>query len=231
MGLTFVDPESVQEEVFTLIGVNRDFEIPPHADRHRVTMILDKFPAHARLLAIAPHMHLRGRSFRFTARTTDRQEVLLDVSQYDFNWQHAYKFVKPLELKPGLEIECVAEYDNSKQNLVNPDPTATVRWGDQSWEEMMVAYLEVAIPRDSAQADRRRETERSQAAQLRARRRVTQFLKRFDKNNDRRIERDELPKAMARFAFERFDLDGNLVIDEAEVFTTALQSTQQRDDR
>ena len=95
----------------------------------------------------------------------------------------------------------------------------------------MVAYLEVAIPRDSAQADRRRETERSQAAQLRARRRVTQFLKRFDKNNDRRIERDELPKAMARFAFERFDRDGNLVIDEAEVFTTALQSNPQRDDR
>ena len=231
VGLTFVDPESVQEEVFTLIGINRDFEIPPHADRHRVTMILDKFPAHARLLAIAPHMHLRGRSFRFTARTTDRQEVLLDVSQYDFNWQHAYKFVKPLELKPGLEIECVAEYDNSKQNLVNPDPTATVRWGDQSWEEMMVAYLEVAIPRDSAQPDRRKETERSQAAQLRARRRATQFLERFDKNNDRRIERDELPKAMARFAFERFDRDGNLVIDEAEVFRTALQSKQQRNDR
>ncbi|MBB73910.1 MAG: hypothetical protein CMJ75_05280 [Planctomycetaceae bacterium] len=231
VGLTFVDPASVQEEVFTLIGINRDFEIPPHASRHRVTMVLDNFPAHARLLAIAPHMHLRGRSFRFTAHTPARKEVLLDVSQYDFNWQHAYKFVKPLELTAGLEIECVAEYDNSRQNLVNPDPTATVRWGDQSWEEMMVAYLEVAIPRGSPQADRGAETARLQEAQQQARRRASQFLKRFDGNKDGRIERDELPKAMARFAFDRFDRDGNQVIDEAEVFATAVRSKRRNDSR
>ena len=231
IGLTFADPASVQEEVFTLIGVNRDFEIPPHANNHRVTMVLDKFPAQARLLAIAPHMHLRGRSFRFTARAAGQQEILLDVPQYDFNWQHAYKLVEPLQLAAGLEIECVAHYDNSKQNLVNPDPTATVHWGDQSWEEMMVAYFEIAIPRDPAQPDRASENRPSAAAQLQARRQATQFLERFDKNNDRKIERDELPKAMARFAFDRFDRDGNLVIDAEEVFATAEKSSRRRDDR
>ena len=229
VGLVFADPDSVTEEVFTLIGVNRDFEIPPHAENHRVEMMFDKFPSGARLLAIAPHMHVRGRSFRFTSRQSDQRQVLLEVPQYDFNWQHAYAFEEPLPLDAGLQIECVAHFDNSENNPVNPDPTATVRWGDQTWQEMMLAYFEVAVPRDRDVHAGARQDGRTAEENARARRKAQQFVARFDKNGDRRIERDELPKTLARFAFDRLDRDDNLAIDEEEAFIEAGASARRRD--
>ena len=229
VGLVFADPDSVTEEVFTLIGVNRDFEIPPHAENHRVEMMFDKFPSGARLLAIAPHMHVRGRSFRFTSRQSDQRQVLLEVPQYDFNWQHAYALEEPLPLDAGLQIECVAHFDNSENNPVNPDPTATVRWGDQTWQEMMLAYFEVAVPRDRDVHAGARQDGRTAEENARARRKAQQFVARFDKNGDRRIERDELPKTLARFAFDRLDRDDNLAIDEEEAFIEAGASARRRD--
>jgi hypothetical protein len=119
---------------------NFSFSIPPGADHHRVVSQV-KFASDVQLLTLMPHMHLRGKDFRYTAVHPDgRREVLLEVPDYDFNWQHRYTFVKPLALAKGTTLECVAHFDNSAANPANPDPTKTVRWGDQTWEEMMIGW-------------------------------------------------------------------------------------------
>jgi hypothetical protein len=92
---------------------------------------------------MTPHMHLRGKSFRYTARYPDgSQKILLDVPRYDFNFQLKYSLDEPVKLPRGTVIECVAVYDNSEENLSNPDPNIDVRWGDQSFEEMMIGFME-----------------------------------------------------------------------------------------
>jgi hypothetical protein len=92
-------------------------------------------------------MHLRGKSFRYTAVMPDgEKEILLDVPNYDFNWQLGYELARPRVIPAGTKFECVATFDNSEKNIANPDPTETVRWGDQTWEEMMIGYFNVALP-------------------------------------------------------------------------------------
>jgi peroxiredoxin len=119
---------------------NFAFRIPPGAENHRVVSS-KKFSRDVELLALMPHMHLRGKDFRYTARYPDgRTEILLNVPDYDFNWQHRYRFAKPFLIPKGTTIECVAHFDNSADNPANPDPDKTVRWGDQTWEEMMIGW-------------------------------------------------------------------------------------------
>ena len=146
VGLVYADPASIKERVLTMISMNRDFEIPPGDANFEARSWLNRVPEDATLLAIAPHMHLRGKSFRFVLHQGNEQQVLLDVPNYDFNWQHSYELATPLPLKQGMKIECIAHFDNSEDNPTNPDPTAAVRWGDQTWEEMVVAYFGVAVP-------------------------------------------------------------------------------------
>lgn len=117
------------------------FRIPPGADNHRVVSST-RFSKDAELLSLMPHMHLRGKDFRFTAYYPDgSSEILLNVPSYDFNWQHRYRFAKPFLVPKGTKIECVAHFDNSAGNPANPDPTRSVRWGDQTWEEMMIGFI------------------------------------------------------------------------------------------
>ena len=98
-----------------------------------------------------PHMHLRGDDFRFELRYPDgRSETLLSVPQYDFDWQYFYYLKQPMLLPAGTAIECLAHFDNSPNNPDNPDPSAEVRWGDQSWEEMMIGFFEIAIGSDAS---------------------------------------------------------------------------------
>jgi hypothetical protein len=92
-------------------------------------------------------MHLRGKAFEYRAVYPDgRTEILLRVPRYDFFWQLDYKLAEPLKLPPGTRIECTAWYDNSANNPRNPDPTATVGFGEQSWDEMMFGFYDVVIP-------------------------------------------------------------------------------------
>jgi hypothetical protein len=100
------------------------------------------FEKDAVVLSLLPHMHFRGKSFQFRAVYPDgRSEVLLSVPRYDFNWQHTYVLKEPLRVPAGTRIECVAHYDNSSGNPYNPDPDKEVRWGEQSWEEMMLGVV------------------------------------------------------------------------------------------
>ena len=87
-------------------------------------------------------MHVRGKAFRYTAVFPGgEREILLDVPHYDFNWQNSYELANPKLLTKGTKLFCEAWYDNSDGNLANPDPSKTVRWGDQTWEEMMIGYF------------------------------------------------------------------------------------------
>ncbi len=144
IGLVFADPHEVTQEVVSVMIANTEFAIPPHAPAHRVEASY-RLPLDALLLVMRPHMHLRGRSFRYDAQFPDgRVETLLDVPYYDFNWQNNYILKKPRRLPAGTTIHCVATFDNSADNLANPDPDATVRWGDQTWDEMMIGIVALA---------------------------------------------------------------------------------------
>ena len=93
------------------------------------------------LTSLTPHMHVRGKDMTYTAFYPDgTSEVLLSVPNYDFNWQITYELASPKRLPKGTRIEVVAHYDNSPGNKYNPDPTKDVKWGDQTWEEMMIGF-------------------------------------------------------------------------------------------
>jgi hypothetical protein len=92
-------------------------------------------------------MHLRGKDFRYTiTRPGQPPEVMLSVPAYDFGWQSYYTLANPLNLPKGTKIDCLAHYDNTDKNPYNPDPSKTVRWGDQTFEEMMIGYIDVDLP-------------------------------------------------------------------------------------
>jgi peroxiredoxin/mono/diheme cytochrome c family protein len=160
VGLIFADPAEVKQTVLTQKAANSRLQIPPGAPNHEVQASY-RFSQDALLLAMFPHMHLRGKAFRYTAVYPDGREpeILLDVPHYDFNWQNAYVLAKPKSMPAGTVLKCVAHFDNSAANLANPDPTATVRWGDQTWEEMMIGYFDMVptaarVPNRAPQARR-----------------------------------------------------------------------------
>jgi hypothetical protein len=92
-----------------------------------------------------PHMHLRGKAFEVRLVENGEDRTLLRVPKYDFNWQNAYVLDRPIPLREGARLELAGWFDNSPNNRFNPDPKAEVRWGDQSWEEMMVGYVDVSV--------------------------------------------------------------------------------------
>lgn len=150
VGLVFADPKTVKREVATHKASTQGFKIPPGDGNHKVEADY-RFRDDSVMLAMFPHMHLRGKAFRYEAiYPNGKQEVLLDVPKYDFNWQHGYAFVEPKAMPAGTRIHCTAWFDNSAENLANPDPTATVRWGDQTWEEMMIGYFDMALAKEEA---------------------------------------------------------------------------------
>ncbi|MGH9755202.1 MAG: thiol-disulfide isomerase, partial [Blastocatellia bacterium] len=102
-----------------------------------------------------PHMHVRGKDFKYTLVLPDgSSKVLLNVPKYDFNWQLNYWLKAPVAAPKGSRLECVAHHDNSTNNKYNPDPTKTVYWGDQTWEEMMIAWFDYTVDSE----DLRKET-------------------------------------------------------------------------
>lgn len=129
-------------EVESRAAHNVDFVIPPNAPRHAVKAAYD-FKKAGTLTSLFPHMHLRGSAFRYDLRYPDGKVItLLDVPKYDFSWQSYYELKTPLEVPAGAQLQATAWYDNSKANPWNPDPSKAVRWGHQTWEEMMIAYFD-----------------------------------------------------------------------------------------
>jgi hypothetical protein len=120
------------------------FRIPAGAAHHEVNAryTCDR---DCHLVGYMPHMHLRGKSFAYHAEFPDgTKQTLLSVPRFDFNWQSIYRPLEPIPAPKGTRIHCVGVFDNSKDNPNNPDPTRDVTWGDQTWQEMMIGWLDVA---------------------------------------------------------------------------------------
>jgi peroxiredoxin/mono/diheme cytochrome c family protein len=146
VGLIFAR-EKPRHRILTIPVYNPSFltrfdKIPAGAANYKIeTEHLFKEDIH--LLAFMPHMHLRGKDFLYEAYYPDgKKEVLLSVPRYNFNWQSVYRPVEPIALPKGTKLHCLAHFDNSAKNPNNPDPARDVFWGDQTWEEMMIGWID-----------------------------------------------------------------------------------------
>jgi len=118
--------------------------IPPGDDNFQMESQY-VLPRDSLILSFMPHMHLRGKDFLYEVIYPDgKKETLLSVPRYNFNWQSVYRFEKPIEVPKGTKVHCIAHFDNSAKNPSNPDPTQLVKWGDQTWEEMMIGWMDFA---------------------------------------------------------------------------------------
>lgn len=144
LGLIFAK-EAPRQEVHVVGIANVMFQIPAGADNHKVTARLP-VPFDAHVLAVFPHAHLRGKAAQYELKTPDgKTEKLLDVPHYDFNWQLQYRFAEPVAAPRGSTLTYTAWYDNSEKNPANPDPKKTVHWGQQTYDEMHLGYLEYVV--------------------------------------------------------------------------------------
>ena len=152
VGVVFAK-EPPKERVYTAAATNDKFEIPAGDANYEVESDVT-FQEQALLVDLMPHMHLRGKDFIYTAfYPTGESEVLLRVPKYDFSWQLFYYLTDQKVLPAGTRVHCVAHFDNSPNNPANPDATQPVRWGDQSWEEMMIGWFDVAMAPDKDPMD------------------------------------------------------------------------------
>jgi mono/diheme cytochrome c family protein len=145
VGLVFADPKKVRQVLRADMAINFKFLIPPRSADFQATADY-RFGQDTMLHSLYPHMHLRGKSFRFEAIYPDkRRETLLEVPHYRFDWQNRYVLDKPKRMPEGTVLHCEAHFDNSDANLSNPDPAAAVRFGEQTWEEMLVGYFDMTL--------------------------------------------------------------------------------------
>jgi hypothetical protein len=144
IGLVFAQ-HPPRQRVLSLQLNRHGLMIPPHADNFEVE-VQGTLPNDCTLLSFFPHMHLRGKRFEYNLISAEgTAETLLKVN-WDFYWQLSYRLAEPRFLKAGSKLQAIAWYDNSANNPHNPDPNATVVWGEQTWNEMMVGFFDVAVP-------------------------------------------------------------------------------------
>lgn len=146
IGLVFAK-EPPAQAVHTLWLQNSKFVIPPGADNYAVSTAVT-LGTDVELLDSTPHMHVRGKAATLKAVYPTGEEEKLLSARYDFNWQLSYQYAPGKIVPKGTRLEAVSFYDNSPNNKHNPDPKAEVRWGDQSWEEMMLNFVRVAVAVD-----------------------------------------------------------------------------------
>jgi peroxiredoxin len=153
VGLVFAkDKEKVKRDVRS-VGVLYPpaVHIPAGADNHKVELNFT-FRNNGIIYSFMPHMHLRGKDFLYEVTYPDgKTETLLSVPRYNFNWQSVYRLQKPLEVPKGTKLHCVAHFDNSAKNPNNPDPSKEVFWGDQTWQEMAIGWMDVSFEQPKKQ--------------------------------------------------------------------------------
>jgi hypothetical protein len=151
IGLKFCDYPVKQERNGDAVA-NVMFAIPPNADNHEVTGITT-LEEDIELRTVMPHMHLRGHDMKVWAKLPDgTQKDLIWVPKYDFNWQTIYEFAEPVNLPKGTKIYAKAHFNNSTSNPANPDPNATVHFGEPTTAEMMFAFLSYTRPGENLNA-------------------------------------------------------------------------------
>jgi hypothetical protein len=130
--------------------LNARFAIPPGDPNYRVESSYT-FTEDGQIHSLMPHMHLRGKDFEYRVTFPDgSSKVILSVPRYDFAWQSYYVLKEPVRAPKGTRVDCVAHFDNSSKNKYNPDPTKEVRWGDQTWEEMMIGWMSYTLDKNMA---------------------------------------------------------------------------------
>jgi peroxiredoxin len=237
IGLVLADPDEVTHEVFTIGGIEQDFEIPPGASEYTVTGEMRGVPKDGSLLAINPHMHLRGRAVRLFADREDGPETLLAVPHYDFNWQHNYAFASPPPLSEIERVRFEMTYDNSTGNPFNPDPSEYVTWGDQTWEEMAVVFATVARPKDAREAEaseamsEAEEAARQAANTAKAEAFADDYLSKLDSDRDGAVSRDEAPEAVRMFSFRQLDIDSDGFVRRDELVRHRMEGLGRRQSR
>lgn len=148
IGLKTVADSQVKERVLTMLAANGKWEIPAGDPNYKVEADF-KFANDARIVMLLPHMHLRGKDFEYVAKyPTGESQVLLSVPHYSFNWQLVYVPQGDIVVPKGTVVHCTAHFDNSANNPFNPDPTKKITWGQQSWDEMMIGFFDVAFDKN-----------------------------------------------------------------------------------
>ena len=151
IGLRF-SRQPVHQALVGGAALNRWFEIPAGDGNYEVRSSYT-FKADAHILNLMPHMHLRGKDFEYRLTYTDgTMKTILRVPRYDFNWQTRYELKDPVAAPKGSRLDCVAHFDNSTRNKWNPDATKLVRWGQQTWEEMMIGFVGFTLDEQTVQA-------------------------------------------------------------------------------
>ena len=227
VGVWFRHLDEVTHEVTTRVALNHHFEIPPGEEDYVVQLRLDRFARESRLLGAMPHMHLRGKSFRMEVRQGQQKETLLSVPNYDFNWQHWYQLQSPLSLASVDALEMEVRFDNSAQNPTNPAPNDFVTWGDQTWQEMAVAFFDIAHPLGRPRVAERH-VEAEEPHELAKRQRsinaeIEAFLSQLDRNGDGFVDREETPDAFRRFGFRRMDHNDDGRLERSEIEAEAAR--------
>ena len=147
VGIVFAS-EPPKERVVTIAPTQSRFVIPAGHPNYRVTQEF-KFANEGTMLSFFPHMHLRGKAFEYKFKPAGgTEQMILRVPNYNFNWQLTYRLETPIRVKPGDMMEIAGYFDNSPNNPHNPDPKVEVRWGEQSWEEMVVGFIDLAVSPD-----------------------------------------------------------------------------------
>jgi hypothetical protein len=147
VGLIFAK-EKPKNELMVMPVMNMKFAIPAGDPNYQVESSYT-FKEDARIRTLMPHMHLRGKDFIYRVTYPDgRSEVILSVPKYDFAWQTYYMLKEPVAAPKGTRVDCLAHFNNSTSNKHNPDATKEVRWGDQTFEEMMIGWMSYTLDKN-----------------------------------------------------------------------------------
>jgi hypothetical protein len=137
--------EQPEKEMVAFGVFNHYFKIPPGADNHEVTGCYT-LTRDIELYTLLPHMHVRGKDMKYEVVYPDgRKETLLWVPKFNFNWQTMYYLKKPVTIPKGSKMIITAHFDNSTKNKYNPDPAKEVRWGDPTYDEMMIGWMDLVV--------------------------------------------------------------------------------------
>jgi hypothetical protein len=221
VGLYFYPKDETPEIMYrSAVVANAGIEIKPNTPRHEETAYIT-FPENATLYSIFPHAHYRGENVAISLLRPGetKEELILALPKYDFNWQRGYDFATPIKVTPGTKLITRYQYDNSKNNPANPDPNITVTWGEQSHEEMQYTAIRYRWD-DETVANRKNEYQ--------SRLEASRNMGIMDVNIDGKIAKSEVRGRMgARIltAFDQLDAnkDGYLVESELASIASIMQ--------
>lgn len=227
IGLVLGDEKQIERQLLTIIAVDQSFVIKPGDANANIFVKFKQLPKVGEFLGISPHMHFRGKSFTLNAKfspftAVDRDPTLLRVPNYDFNWQHIYELKDPIPLQDIDSLDFDITFDNSNANPANPNPNDTVMWGDQTHEEMAVAFAFVSVPR--TQQKRKEALTRDDSPELlsQAQDYVDDYLNKYDTDKNGIVSRAEVPRVVREHGFRSLDLDRNGELSQEEIQQQAL---------